>query len=411
MESSSSRNTAAFCAAYFLSVFGYEFAFFILTLAVFSKAGSAISVAVFTALTFAPKLFAPYFGVIADTRRQEKVLLFTFLAAGLLLAALAAADTVSTIYLLWFLLSVCIVFATNTRTSLMTVIMPQDLYRRGNAVVLTFLNIAKLSAPLLGGLLTGAAASSGMLWLAAGAFLLSALAASRITVLHRPAAQDGRVFEQLKEGWDYLIRHPQLRLVALTAFTWRLFLGMQVSLFVVFVKTGLQGSDADYGLFMTVLGLGSLAGGLIGPLLIQKELVKGAALVTGGLGIYYASMIFLGFAPNFPAALTAVFIGFLAFYAALVELHSRRDQSTPLQLRGRVYGNVTFLLVLATVISMLAGGYLATVFSAAHVLSGSAALALMVFAGEVWLMKHSRKQTSLNCSVVSATEIEGGKRC
>ena len=52
-------------------------------------------------------------------------------------------------------------------------------------------------------------------------------------------------------------------------------------------------------------------------------------------------------------------LSFAVFYAALVSIHTLRDQSTQASIRGSVYGSVLGLLTPAGICSMLIGGYMA----------------------------------------------------
>jgi hypothetical protein len=54
-----SKDLVAFCFAFLLSAFGYEFLFFIMTIRIYSLTHKAMQVGIFAALTFFPKLFSP----------------------------------------------------------------------------------------------------------------------------------------------------------------------------------------------------------------------------------------------------------------------------------------------------------------------------------------------------------------
>ncbi len=58
------RNVVIFGLAFLLSAFGYEFMVFVMTVHIYDLTGSAMNVGLFTALTFLPRLFSPYYGSI-----------------------------------------------------------------------------------------------------------------------------------------------------------------------------------------------------------------------------------------------------------------------------------------------------------------------------------------------------------
>ncbi|MGE5380775.1 MAG: MFS transporter [Methylocystaceae bacterium] len=365
---------AVFFTAYLLSAFGYEFIFFIMTLHIFDLSHSAINVAWFTALTFLPRLLAPYLGQIADLRQKEKVFVFALGTAGLLILALALVREMAWIYGLWFAASLLFTLTSNVRTALMTIVMPKGSYVQGNSLVLISLNGAKLLAPLIGGLIIALYSTRLLLFGTAAVYLLAMVFALILKLPSVPLPEKSKLpAGHASDGLRYLWEHQSLRFLLILSSCWRLFLGMQVSLFVVYIKDYLKGSDTQYGLFMSAMGIASLLGSLAGPWLLRAG-VSRRNLANWGVGINFASLACLGLTHSFVLAVTAVFIGSFTFYAAVVALHSLRDENTEVEVRGRVYGTVTAVLAVATVISMLAGGFLAPILGSARVLLGGAVL-------------------------------------
>lgn len=370
------RNTiVTFFFAYLLSAFGYEFVFFLMTIYVYDLTQSALNVGVFAALTFIPRLFAPIYGVIVDRCSRAGVFTAAAAATALLVAAMSLSANLVLIYTLWLLISLLLTVIATVRTALMTEIMAQDGFLLGNSAVLTSLNCAKMLAPLLAGI-AAAAFSTANLFLATAAVYLAVAALSRLIRLPRPAAGavTRRLLPDAAAGIRYILASPRLRFLIAVAFLWAMSLRLQLPLFVVYVKTSLGGGDPEYGLFMTAAGLGSILGSLAGPWIVKRG--GHLAVAMTGLTIHYASFVLLGFVDVFLLAVAAVFSGYVFFYAALVGLHSLRDQATAADLRGRVYGSVTAILTPAAIVSMLAGGYLAGRFGADKVLAGAGLVAL-----------------------------------
>jgi DHA3 family macrolide efflux protein-like MFS transporter len=369
------NNIAAFFAAYILSAFGYEFVFFLMTIYVYDLTRSALNVGVFAALTFVPRLLAPLYGVAVDRYRRSVVLAVSAAAAALLVATISLSPRLIWIYALWVLISLLLTVIMTVRTTLMTEIMAQDGFLLGNSAVLASLNGAKLLAPVLAGL-AAAAFSLPALFVATGAVYLAVAALSlRIRLPGHPTAVRKRqLLPDVVDGLRCILASPQLRFLIAVAFMWALSLRLQLPLFVVYVKTSLGGGDPEYGLFMAVVGLGSILGSLAGPWLMKRG--NPMALAMAGLTVHYASFVLLGLVDSFFFALAAVFGGYVFFYAALVGLHSLRDRSTAADLRGRVYGSVTAILTPAAIVSMLAGGWLAGRFGADKVLAGAGLVAL-----------------------------------
>jgi MFS family permease len=138
-----------------------------------------------------------------------------------------------------------------------------------------------------------------------------------------------------------------------------------------------RGSDG-YGIFMTMAGVGSVMGSVLGPRLAAK--FDRRRLILWGLAAHYVTFASLGISRSFPASLALVTISFAFFYATIVSTHSLRDQGTSIEYRGRVYGFIVAILTPAALVSFLAGSYLAGVIGVENVLIGAGGLALVSLA-------------------------------
>jgi predicted MFS family arabinose efflux permease len=378
MTAVNKRNVIYFLVAYLLSAFGFEFIFFGMTIYVYEVTQSAFKVGIFAALTFLPRLFASFYGIVADQYSRKKVFTGVTAITGSLVILMVLNSSIIWIYLVWLFISVLLTFIFNVRTALMTEIMAQDNYLRGNSLVLILLNSAKICSPVLAGAASAAFGITSLFYCTGIIYFLSAIFCTRI----RSAAittikKEQKIINNLKEALQYMRQNPDVKFLLSIGVLWRLFIGLQVSLFVIYIKSYLSGSDTDYGMFMTVIGIGSILGSLIGPSLVKR--MPYSSVIFWGISVHYASFILLGLLHDFYAALIIVFLGFIAFYIALVGLHSLRDKATQIDMRGRVYGSVTAIMTPPAIVSMLAGGYLTTQFGVEKVLIGAGILALMSF--------------------------------
>ncbi len=87
-----SRNAVLFGLAYLLSAFGYEFMVFVMTVHIYDLTGSAMNVGLFTALTFLPRLFSPYYGSLSD--RYPRGRIFSVASIGIALGVFLVAGIV-----------------------------------------------------------------------------------------------------------------------------------------------------------------------------------------------------------------------------------------------------------------------------------------------------------------------------
>ena len=373
--------TVAFCAAHLLSAFGYEFAFFMMTLHAYGRHGNAADVALFSVLTFLPRLFAPLLGDLVD--RFPRGRLF---AGTLLLGGVCAAMIPFTRWILvpWTSLAILSVLFGIVRTALMTHIMEDQGHLIGNAAMLLSLNAARLAAPLAGALAAVCLSFRVSMLVAGCVFVLGALCAGQANVTTaRPVRRSKGSMTGILKGFSELWNNGDLRFIFLLSLAWRLFLGFQISVFVVFIKRNLGGSDADYGFFMTYLSLGSLLGSLVGPWIASR--VAATTHVKVGMGLHFISFIALSGVHTLVSASAVAIPGFAVLYASVVGIHSVRDRVTAAASRGRVFGANTMVLSVAGMVSMLAGGRLADLigvnllFLVAGTLSLATVLLLHVF--------------------------------
>lgn len=371
-------NVFNFFAAYILSAFGYEFIFFVMTIYVYDVSKSALNVGIFAALTFFPRLFAPFYGIIIDRYNRAKVFACVSSITGVLVTLIALNSQLAWIYLMWSLISVFLTFIFTVRTALMTEIMTQDNYLQGNSMVLIFLNLAKVCAPLLAGAASSLVSIIYLFYLTGAIFFGVTVFSALIWLPDTTTAKTYRkIVPDLKEGLKYIRENLDVRFLISVGVLWRLFIGLQVSLFVVYIKAYLSAGDTGYGMFMTAIGMGSIVGSIIGPRLVKR--VEYSTVVSWGLSIHYASFVILGLLHDFDVALVVIFLSYIIFYATLVGLHSLRDKATRVDMRGRVYGSVTAILTPAAIFSMVTGGYLANLFGVEKVLIGTGILALVSF--------------------------------
>ena len=371
------RNAVIFGLAFLLSAFGYEFMVFVMTVHIYDLTGSAMNVGLFTALTFLPRLFSPYYGSIAD--RYPRGRIFSVAAMGIALGVLLVAGShgIAWTYTIWFFVSILLMTVMNVRPAIMTEILPKDNYLHGNAIMLVSLNAARLAAPLIGGVVALKWNIALLLHLTAVVYVAAALlgVATRVATpdqgSYRPV---NAVFAHMREGARYILADRELRYLGTVAFLWRLCLSCQLPLFVVYVKQFLGKGSEGYGIFMTMAGVGSVLGSVLGPRLAAT--FDRRKLIVWGLASHYISFACLGISRSFPVSLALVTTSFAFFYATIVSTHSLRDQGTPIEYRGRVYGSIVASLTPAALVSFLAGSYLAGIVGVEKVLMGAGGLAL-----------------------------------
>lgn len=368
------KNHIQFFLSVFLSAFGYEFIVAVMTLHVYDLRKSALETGIFTALAFVPKLFSSLMGGLADRFGKAKCFAVCAVLTSVMLAELSFVRNMLLLYALWLLTSFFLTFIVNVRSSLMAEIVSLEQFAAGNSRTLFLLSAARLVGPLLAGYSAMHSDLQPLLLAICVLYLVVGVLCAFIRVeSERNTAQPG-IVANAKEGLRFVLSNPTFRMLTLVGFFWRLFLGMQLSLFVIYIKSTLGGDSQQYGLFLALIGGGSILGSMLGRL-YGKQVISHKRIVMG-VSVHYASFIALGFVQNYYLALAIAFLSYAAFYMTLVGIHSARDNEAPSAIRSSAYGTVTAILTPATILSMLLGGYLANHFSASAILIGAGVLAL-----------------------------------
>jgi MFS transporter, DHA3 family, macrolide efflux protein len=371
------KNTAAFFASYILSAFGYEFVFFVSILQIFKTTNNPLLAGLLTAFTALPKLFSPFYGVITDRFPKEAVFRITSVAVGLLIVLMGFAHSLPLRFAFWFFISFGLAMIANARTVMMAEVLPNRGYVNGNVGILLSLNVAKLLAPLLGGILVSQLPDRTLYFLAASFYLLAVLASRFLDLPDRIRTHRDTIdfVQQIRIALRYVRGNSNLMALRYLLWAKGLFLGSQVSLYVVYVKSFLGESDFHYGLFMTFISVGSITGAIIASFLGLR--LRNLKIIVAGLTFQYAALAGLGFIHSFPAALVLMFTSSVCFYIAAIALHSVRDTSTDHSIRGTVYGTVSAIGAPLNVGSMLVGTWLAGRYGVEKVYAVGGVLAMM----------------------------------
>ena len=301
---------------------------------------SASAVGVVMALQFGPQfLLLPLTGFAADHFNQRKLLLVTQASMGALALALGVL-TVTGVVQLWhvyvfaFLFGCATAFDSPVRQTFVTELVGDaDL---ANAVSLnsTTFNAARMVGPAVAGLVI-ASIGTGWAFLINGlsfVAVLISLTALRIAELHpHPRAHRSRA--NLTGGIRYAWSRPDLRAMLVMLFLIGTF-GLNFPIFISTMAVRIFHVDArGYGLLSSIMGIGTIAGALIGA--GRREKPKFGSLLTNGL-IFGIGCTMAAMAPNyafFGVALIVIGVPALLFFNTT---NSLMQLTTEPAMRGRV---------------------------------------------------------------------------
>ncbi len=359
-EFSHRRNALCFAVAHGTSAFAYEFLTFFMTLHLYQLTGRAVDMGVLLAVSFVPRLFSPFYGNLTDRLPRRTLFVMTCLLAAACTLMLAGQRQVAGIYVIWLMVSTLAMILLNLRTAIMPQVVPRHRYASANAVMLILLNLARLAAPLLGACLAQRQPVVLVFSFAAATYGLAALAATPLRLPPAEAtahAQEQSVLSSLREGLTTIVRSHDLATLGTICVIWRLCLGFQGALMIVYVQQGLHGGTSEFAMMSIALALGSIAGSALGPGVARRASPRRLMIV--GINMHFACVAALGLITDYSLALATAAFANLVLYCAAVAVHSIRDSATNNERRGRVYGCITALTAPPALISVLVGGFLA----------------------------------------------------
>ena len=330
---------------------------------------SPFAVAALGTVEFLPfLLFTLPAGVWVDRLRRRMILIVAdYGRAALLftvpLAYALDALTMAQLYVVGFLVGTCTVFFDVSYQSYLPALVSRERIVEGNSKLEVSRTTAQITGPGLAGGLIGVISAPYAVLLDAVSFLGSGLFLTAIRKEEqKPARVDGdkpRMRTELREGLQYVVRHPLLRPQALCTGTSNFFSNVTFAVFLVYAVRTLHLSAAEIGLIFTIGGLGGLAGALTSQRITRRF---GVGRTTIGTALLWGGAAFLvPLAPqDFPHPFLIAF-GLISSFAIVVyniTQVSLRQAITPERIQGRMNSVMRFLVWGTIPLGSLTGGAL-----------------------------------------------------
>jgi MFS family permease len=350
-------------------------------------------------------LFALHAGALADRLDRKRTMVNVDIARVVLIGGLGMVvalehEQLWLLYVIAFLLGIGeTLFDTAAQSVMPVIVEPDELSRANGRLYAVEMIMNQFVGPPLGGILAGVAIAAAFLG-SAGAYALAAVALVAMVGHFRPerSGPPTRLRTDIAEGVRYLTRHRLLRTLAFMVGVMNLSSTAAFAVFPLFaVDPGPMGlSEAGFGILLTTMAVGSLAGTWIAPRLERRwgrartllVTVIGSAAFTAAPLLTEPVLVALGFVV---AGMTII-----AWNIITVSL---RQRIVPDALMGRV--NATYrLLAWGTMpIGAALGGVIAEVFGvqSVFVIATFATLSLLLC------------MTIVTDSAIEAAEREGGR--
>jgi DHA3 family macrolide efflux protein-like MFS transporter len=292
-------------------------------------------------------------GVMADRWNRKLVMIVADVLRGLVVLSILLISSPQQLWILCIAaagLAFMGVFFYPARNAVIPNIMPAGLLLAANSLIQGSYIVALIVGPAIAGAATE-------LWLPAAIIFDSAtffVSAVVIAVMHIPAiapgqpstAGQGGVWGDMKAGLDFIRRSNVLCKVLVITAVATLGIGAIVLLAVPHLKEQLGASGLEYGIAMSTLGVGSVAGGLMVNRLSRR--LSASTIVGGMLILAGAAIVAFAFAPNYVVVLLSIAVIGLCVVIARGALDTITQALSPDEVRGRVQATVNLLVVAAT---------------------------------------------------------------
>jgi MFS family permease len=313
------------------------------------------------AATMPGMVSGPFIGAWLD-RTGRRSLIYTidrFVLTAVLLAILAVAGHVPGVIVLVLALITGITLPVTMSgfTSMIPLIVEQDLLPSANAVEASSLNIALIGGPALAGIIAGAAGPGTAIVTEAALTLVALVLILRIPNLNRaPSDKALSLRRTVAVGLRHIAGEPVLRVAsatsAFTNFGW----GVLMVVFPLWAAADLDAGRSASGAIWAAFAGGSLVGALALARMQARhpqDHVIYAGTIVMGIG-----MLSWDLAGSLPLALVLVFVTALVEGPTVAAVFTLRQQRTPQSLQAQVQGTLGGVAIGTFAIGSAVGGAL-----------------------------------------------------
>ncbi len=336
------RNFSLLCLGQFLSRLGDWALAVALPISVFQITGSAAALGVMVMIEIIPSLLVgPIAGVFVDRWDRRKVMFAADILRGLMVLSLLvvrSADQLWIVYIVGFANAGLGTFFMPARLALLPTLLEESALLTTNSVFQSGLLLARLIGPALGGVLVVSVGASIAFTLDAASFFLSAVT---IFVMSVPAivntqipTDERRFYGELLDGLKLLRRNRVLSSVLLVWAILMFSAGSIAAMLVVFVEQALRGTANDFGVLLSLQGLGMGIGAILTASFRARmstlSIFKGGLLLFGPLFLVGAN------ATSVAAAGFIVCLMGMAMSSVAIADQTIFQQQAPDAYRGRI---------------------------------------------------------------------------
>jgi MFS transporter, NRE family, putaive nickel resistance protein len=350
--------------------------------------GSAAAVGFALALRSVPWFtVGPVAGVLADRMDRRSVMIWSQVIRGVLVGALPFTHAAWQAYALSFASSAFGPVFRPARAALLAQVAPSDRLVPALAVMDTTHQVLHTVGPAIGGLVVFALGARNAFLVDAVSFVVAAGFVASIAARGKPAKERRSTSHELREGIREVFVAPAVRTYALVNAALSLGFAGVIALLVVYLQDVLHRSGGQYGIVLSVAGLGTVVASLV-IASRDRHHPRTPWAVASAVGV--GAFMLAWFSPSMLWLLPIAFVSGLADAGAGIPMTATIAETLPDHVRGRAYGATESMYALTSAVGSLGFAWLGDVgrFGPARAMAVSAAagcgLALAVLAAGGW---------------------------
>ncbi|KEO82588.1 hypothetical protein EL26_14475 [Tumebacillus flagellatus] len=348
-----------------------------LPLLIYSMTQSVTSMTLTFVIESVPWIFiGPFAGVLVDRMNRRTVLIGVDLLRAVCVAMIFFSTSVGFIYVLCFLTQTLAAIFAPARSAVIPELIERELYVKAIGLSQSSFQTVQIVGPFLA---TGVIALFGGPRASFLADTVTFLVAVSLTLMIQFPKQAEKAaptqrpsfFKSFGEGASYLFGHKVLRYVTMINLLKGITQSVVLTSSVLYCKTQLQmsaeSSDRLYSVVVAALAIGIILGTTIISSMDKK--IDRRFLIIGGLMFQGLTFLSIQFHPG-PILLVGLY-GLSGFFAsgALTPVSACYAESTPNEVRGRVYSVVNSLIRVALAVGYFAAGMIGERFGALTLLT------------------------------------------
>lgn len=236
-----------------------------------------------------------------------------------------------------------VIFGVANMTFLPRVVPKAELQSRNSLVSGTYA-VTQMGGPSIGGLAVQLLGAVPTFIVDTVSYLVSAVLLGRLPDVHEPSTDTTPMRQRIREGWEFVHRHPIMGPCMWDATATNFVCGGQMALFAIYLVRELDAPAGLVGFLLAAEGIGSLVGAAVVPRLSRRFGSARLALVGGFVSVVGAFLIPVG---SGAVGWFAFALGNVVFAGGVVLLSTTtrtyRQLATPPELLSRVMATVRFV--------------------------------------------------------------------